>query len=219
MRTLSASFVALALVACCASSSFGLLAGTEYFNLAGYNHALVSGAGQTFNNVNGAGLNVTVRALGTFDGPTSFVQGSIRAFHADPGSYTFQFIFNQAIRAVVKTETVDINEAMSIFSVIPDVGETYFHDFGAAPTVTPDGTGIRIRGNGFGISATGAARGETLMSADVTRVHVQYSALATVNKFDRIMIGRLVPEPNAIGLLGSSIAMWALQFRKRRSTR
>ena len=79
-----------------------------------------------------------------------------------------------------------------------------------------DGTGIAITGTGFGISPTGAAFGETL-TGEVTTATLTYFGQPTgVNKFGQWMVGRLVPEPNSIALLGIGGLGLLLQGRRRK---
>ncbi len=217
MRTFKSlvCFVVLSLVS---SSAFALLPNTQYFNFSAYDQTIAATpAGQNFVGVV-PGLNVNVKALGTFDVPVFFnAAGNFRAHYMTPTDpqgmtkeLTLRFTFSQPLDVVVKSGTVDGREKVKITSA---GAESYFHDYGAAPTITPSGTGIQIQGNGFGINPTGAARGETLIPG-VSLVNVTYSVLAD-NKFEFFMVGRLVPEPSGLGAIGMGLLVFLRRLRSR----
>lgn len=211
MRTLKNSRVVVAslFVLCTAAPSVALLPNVNYFDFSGWDHnQITSPAGQTFNVA--PGLNVTVTGVGAFSLPSEFSGGFIRSKHLNAGEMNeFRFSFGSSIPVVVKSTTVDKFEDVRIYGV---GAESYFHDSGSAPTVSPDGSGIQLLGTGVGPTA---ARGETttFAQANAFTVRIQHRSLAP-NKFEQFMVGTVVPEPTSAGLLSVILAAAGL-LRKR----
>ena len=148
--------------------------------------------------------------IGAFDIDTGFGGGRVNTGgHLVPGSHSLRFVFTADIPTVVEFETIDSNETLSVFNT---GSESFFPIAGADPTVTRPAGGIAIRGNGLGIDAnSGAASGQVLTSGNfLTVTH----AADAFNKFERIRVGTLVPEPNSFGLI--AIGGLALLGRRRR---
>jgi hypothetical protein len=193
-----------------ASPSFALLSDVVYFDFSGWDNSLVtSPGGQTFNNIFGD-VDVTVEASGALSVPTKFTAQSIKSGLLEPGTNTFQFTFSEPLRLVVRTYTVDSQERAGIFTTS---SESYFHNAGANPTVTSFMSGIRLVGNGTGISPTGAADGETLTGV-TSLLTVTHQGFRT-NKYEQISVGTLVPEPNSVSLFGIGLLGLVMRFRKR----
>jgi hypothetical protein len=213
MRKNITAFVALVLFA--STSAFGSFTMLDF---TGWDHSLISNGGQTFDDICGD-IDVTVTSIGMFDGPSSGNALGFSSFHTDPGAHSFRLVFSAPLDLMIETLTVDPNEVQSIFTT---ANETYVNNSGAPATVTPTGTGIAITGNGFGINPTGAAFGTTTLDAPVTTVTLTYQALSTPpNKYGqwRIFADKpVVPEPNAIALMGVGALGMLLQLRKRRNS-
>ncbi len=199
-------------VFCLSFNAFAGFSPVEYFDFTGWDHNLISNGGQTFENICGD-LDVTVTSIGEFDAPTQIgIAGvTITTFHAVPGSNSLRFNFSEPVKLVIASKTVDANEKQSIYTAGT---ETYMNTSGAAPIVTPNGSGITIMGTAFRITPTGASFGETLTSP-VSTLTLGYEALA-INKYGQWMVGKLVPEPNSIALLGIGGLGLLMQFRKRK---
>ncbi len=211
-NTLWASFAATLIMS---ASAFAGLSDVVYFNFAGWDQDLIVNGGQTFTDIY-EDIDVTVTPLGTgmFDGTpgSKFTGGLIRTKHVDPGAHTFRFTFSEPLRLVIKTETIDPKESVTIST---SSTETYFHESGAPPTITPSMSGISITGNGFRVAPNGSAFGETL-TGEASVLTVSYRAMNNVmTKYNQFAIGTLVPEPNAIALLGIGGLGMLLQLRKR----
>ncbi len=212
MRTYNHISISVLFLLSLSVNAFAGFSPVEYFNFTGWDHDLISNGGQTFEDICGD-LDVTVTSIGEFDAPTTIgVAGvTITTFHAQPGSNSLRFDFSEPVRLVVASETVDANEKQSVFTAGT---ETYMNTSGAAATVTPNGSGITIMGTAFRITPTGASFGQTLTSP-VSTVTLGYEALA-INKYGQWKVGKLVPEPNSIALLGIGGLGLLMQFRKRK---
>ncbi len=201
--------VAFSFVLAATTSSYGLLADTQYFDFSGWTHAtVVSPAGQDFNL--GGGLTANVKAVGDFSFDSAFVAGAIRDGQLNANELnSYTVTFNQALQLVVKTATVDTDEIVTIVGGNP---ASYVHSFGAAPTITPLAGGLQIQGNGFGISPTGAALGETRLGTTSTVTFTHASLF--FQKYEFFMVGQIVPEPGSLGLLAVGL-LGLLRFRKK----
>ncbi len=192
------------------SVSYGFLTDVNYADFSGWDHDIVSSAsGQTFTNIFD-GVDVTVSTIGNFDIDTGFGGGKVNTGgHLVPGSHSLRFAFSEAIPTVVEFETIDSNETLSVFN---GGSESYFPISGADATVSRPTGGISITGGGLGIDPnSGAASGQVLTSGNF--LTVTHAANAS-NKFERIRVGTLVPEPNSFGLI--AIGSLALLGRRRR---
>ena len=125
-----------------------------------------------------------------------------------------RFTFSEPVDLVVATKTVDPDEIQSIFAIGP---ETYFPGPGGAADVTPNGSGISITGTGFGFGPNGSAFGETT-SGPSSILTLNYQSL-DIDKYGQWMVGKVVPEPNSIALLGIGGIGMMLRGRKRRRRR
>lgn len=207
--------VAVILAAMTAVSS-AQLADTDYFEFTGWDDAIIDAGGQTFTGlgVNGD-VDVTVTINNDFFGPgtSTYSPGSrfINIGQEDPGSNSLIFNFSRPIFGVVKVSTLDSQENISVFST---GAEVYAHTSGVVPTVTNIGSDIQLNGNGLGLGGT--SQGEIWSGfQEVSRITVTHGALAG-NKFERIMVGQVVPEPNSAALLGIGAFGLLLSGRKRR---
>lgn len=218
MRTFKATSVfAVLLSLIVAASSFGAGFGygpnaSQFFDFSGWDHNLVtSGGGQTF--TVGSGINVTVTGIGDFDFASGFDGSNITLGHGDAGdSALLLFEFDTTMPLVIKQSTLDPDETLEIFGVGP---ETYCHIGGLAPTQSSSagGSALTLQGNGFGANVSA---GETLTMAQQNQpVRITYNALNN-NKFEYLMIGTIVPEPNSAALLGVGAIGLLLSGRKRR---
>jgi len=194
------------------------LPNTDFFDFSGWSDAVIDGGGQTFTGlgVNGD-IDVTVTINNDFvgGGATSFSAGSrfINLGHELAGSDSIRFDFSRPIAAVVKVGTLDSEENVSIFST---GNEIYIPTSGPAPSITSVGSGIQLNGNGLG--SGGTATGEILaagFAGTVSSVTVTHTALVD-QKFERIMVGQFVPEPNSAALLSIGAFGLLLSGRKRR---
>ena len=112
MRTKRFTVSLFAITLCLCSNVLAV----DYIDFSGWDHSLVtSGSGQVFTDVVD-GIDVTVKTIGSFDGPSSGNANGFSSFHTDPGSHSFQFSFSQPVSLVVNTLTVDRNEVHKIFS-------------------------------------------------------------------------------------------------------
>ncbi len=213
MRAIKSLFVvSVAIVLFTAAPSFALLPNVTYFDFSGWNHAQIVGGGQTFTVA--PGLDVTVTAVGDFSVDSKFSGGFIKSGELMANEMNeFRFNFSKSIPVVVKTNSVDRFEDFRIYGI---GSETYFHDRGSAPTESVSGTGLKLVGTGVGLDPTdGAARGETVTAAQAgaATLRFQHRSLAN-NKFEQIMVGTFVPEPNCLTLVGLCLAGLGV-FRKR----
>ena len=214
MRTnnLTVTFCAIIFGLC--ASSFAGMSDVEYFDFSGWDDGLISNGGQTFTDVCGD-IDVTVTSFGTFTS-TGAAGTQVMTHHATPASASLKFTFSQPLELVVATNTVDADEVHSIFGVGP---ESYTHESGAAPTVATVGSGISITGNGYGINPTGAAFGDTTTGPTAV-LTLTYEALGTtapgLEKYGQWMIGKVVPEPNSVALLGIGGFGMLMQLRRKR---
>jgi hypothetical protein len=220
MRTIKV-LSALAVVASLffTAPSHALLMNTEYIDFSGWDATQIdNGGGQLFTDVFSSlpGVDVFVQATGNFSRASKFQNGWIHDGLLNSNeSDTFRFTFSSTVPdLVIKTATVDSQEAVDIMGVGP---EMYFHDSGAVPTISPLGTsGITIVGTSTGQGATGASKGETTSLAQMGQpVIVRHRTLGNFrNKFEFFMVGRVVPEPNSFILIGFSL-LGVLALRKR----
>jgi len=218
MRTFkSTSVFAVVLSLLAVASSFGQFGfgpgAVTYFDFTGWDAAQVqSASGQTFMDII-PGVDVTVTGIGDFDFASGFNGSNITVGHADAGdSALLLFEFDTTMPLVIKQSTLDPQETLEVFGVGP---ETYSNISGAAPTQSSSsgGSGLTLQGNGFGANV---AIGETLTMAQQNQpVRVTYTALAN-NKFEFLMVGTIVPEPNSAALLGVGAIGLLLSGRKRR---
>ena len=203
--------VAVILAAMTAVSS----AQVDFFDFSGWVDADIDNGGQVFTGLGQNGdIDVTVTINNDFvnSGTTSFSAGSqfINFGHEAAGSDSIRFQFSRPVSAVIKVGTVDFEENINIFS---SGNEFYSHGSGPVPNVNSiGGGGIQINGNGIGLGGT--AEG-SVFTGQVTGVTVTHQALADT-KFDRIMVGEFVPEPNSAALLSIGAFGLLLSGRKRR---
>ena len=207
MRTNKITAVFFALFIGLSSSAF---AQVQFFDFSGWDDSLIQGGGQTFTDIVG-NVDVTVTSIGSFTS-TSGIGTNISTDHATPNSASLRFVFSEPLDLVVSTKTVDADEVQSIFAIGP---ETYTNQSGAAPVVTPVGSGISIAGTSFGISPTGASFGETTTGPSQL-LTLTYEALSTDKFGDWMIGGTVVPEPNSIALLGIGGLGMLMEFRRKR---
>lgn len=214
MRKFNTLFVAVILAALTAISS-AAIPNTDYFDFSGWSDAAIDSGSQTFTGLGANGdidVTVTINNDFTASGATSYSAGPqwINFGHEAAGADSIRFMFSQPIQAVVKVATVDSEENLKVFT---SSSEGYFHMGGLAPTVTSVAGGIQLNGNGLGPGGT--AMGEVATTGYVSNVTVTHEALSNF-KYDRIMIGQIVPEPNSAALLGIGAFGLLLSGRKRR---
>lgn len=214
MRTFNKfNIIVCAIVLGFCTSSFAALSDVEYMDFSGWDDSLIQGGGQTFTDVCGD-IDVTVTSLGSFTS-TSAIGTNVTTHQATPDQATLKFAFSQPLaNLVVATKTVDPEETHYIYGL---GAENYVHDTGTAPTVSPagGGTGISITGNAFGVGPGGSSFGETTVAGPTSVLTLTYASLQD-DKFGQWMIGKVVPEPNSIALLGIGGLGMLLQGRKRR---
>ncbi len=211
MRT---TLFSLGVAVCLVANSFALNfpSDVDFFAFPGWNHALITGGGQTFNDVFGT-VDVTVTAVGSFT-IDSKVKGSgnevIVSGQATPGSNTFTFSLSQPLPIIINYQTVDLQEKL----VVTSTGAmSNTHLYGGNPMVTSLPGSLQIMGTGFGVGATGSSRGYVEV-ASVSSFTVTHTGTRN-NKFEAFRIGTpTVPEPTglALGLLG---LLLPLSLRRR----
>ena len=193
----------------------------------GWDHGAITTGGQTFDDVCGEGIDVTVTASGTFASDSNFAittaggEAAIRSEHNGTGLQTFTFDFSSPIDLEFGLDIVDMNE---LFTITTDGTESYMHMSGAFPGVTnpfstPTGSGIEIAGTSFGLDpVTGAASG--IIKADgVTTLTVTYESFnETASQFGEFTLAKtaVVPEPGSLPLLGMGILGLLNTGRRRR---
>lgn len=208
MRTALFGFVASV---CLLSNAFALNfpSDVDFFAFPGWNHALITGAGQTFNDVFGT-VDVTVTAFGSFSLPSK-VNGSPQEVIVDgmltPGSDTFVFTLSAPLPIVVAYQTVDSQEKL----IIGSTGTMTNTQLLGSPSMLTTAPGIlQIMGTGLGVSPTGASRGYVEVSS-VSSFTVTHEGLKN-NKFEAFRIGTVVPEPTGLALL---FGLLPLALRRR----
>ena len=198
------------------STTTAFLTNTEYFEFPDWDHEQVSSfSGQFFEDVY-HDVDVTVTAIGIFDLPTAspFGRWIQTGGHPFPGEHALRFDFSQPLQLVVKTHSVDPQELL----FVEGGGEkAYYHARGSMPVVFNNlgssAVDMMLNGTGFGLDPLeGAAMGEILTSLEADSFTVTHVATMS-NKFERIMIGTLVPEPHAgllvlIGTCGLLLPRW-----------
>lgn len=214
-KTLAIGLFAICFSVVAAAPSFALLPDTVYFDFTGWDHNQVTApGGQTFTDVFGD-IDVTVIATNAsgFTFPTCASGMDIQSGNVTPGLNQFRFTFSESLLLVVQSKTVDSQEVFGVFGIN---NESYFHDFGANPTVTPFNSGIHIAGNGVGINPGGAARGETITGPSNLLTVTHQGLPPFNNKFETFMVGT-IPEPSSMSLIGIGMFGMLMSFRKRRS--
>ncbi len=200
--------LSMALLLLLSNSAAAFLTGVSTLRFPGWNHDTIMSTGQTFEDILGD-IDVTVTMVGHFDFPTSCAAEWLNTGgHADPGSHSLKFRFSTPVEMFVMTDTVDPNERLYVYAT----GEkSYQHLRGATPQVVhplgTTGTGVMVQGSGFGLNPiTGSSSGVITIDGESRLLTVTHQAL-NINKFERIKIGILVPEPGtfvlaAVGALG-----------------
>ncbi len=219
MRTkFNAFFVSLALVFALSASGFAADE-TIIMDFGGWDDAAIQSGGQLFEDICGD-IDVLVTTFGTFDD----TNGSARGFEtvlSQSSSSSLRFRFSSPVEGLfVGVNTIDGNE---IHRVYTSGNETYTHISGAMPTVTTDGGGISVAGNGYGLDPmTGAAFGTIDVDSPVFLATLTYNVLpnvpANLTKYGQWTMGCVVPvpEPNSVSLLGIGALGMLLQLRKKR---
>ena len=193
--------------------TFAAFPNVNFFDFSGWDSNMIdNGPGQTFNVA--PGLNVTVRGVGDFTHPSQWTGSYIRSGHTTANDRNqFLFTFDTSLPVVIRTATVDLDEQVEVIGVGP---ETYSHNSGGMPTLTPITSGLEIQGTGYG-TGTGAAHGEVLTFAQINQaVYVRHDSLFR-DKWEFFKVGTVVPEPNSIMLLGLGAFGLLLSGRKRRN--
>lgn len=224
MRTIKfEGVIAVAAILFAATQATASMVETHYIDFTGWDSSLIDdGPGQTFTDVYpalpGPPVDVFVKAIGDFTVPSDFAFGTIRdALMQIDETHVFEFTFNRSVGIVIETNNVDSQEFVGIRGEGP---ETYMHESGAAPIITPttDGLGIDISGTGVTLDpVTGAAKGTTTtMAATGTAISVTHTSLGFDNKWELFRVGiTVVPEPNSMGLCGFG-TLGLLLFRRQR---
>lgn len=163
----------------------------EWIDFTGWDHAQVTGGGQTFTDVCGD-VDLLVTGAGSY--PTSFNGLEDVFIGGDTDLLSLTFTFSAPVNAMMDIHTLDPDEILTITGGNPAV---YSHVFGALPTQSGN---LTLTGNAYGISANGASHGEISLG-QLTSFTFTYEALKD-NKFDRFSVGCMeaVPEPSAICL-------------------
>ncbi len=176
-----------------------------WFDFTGWDHALVTGVGQTFTDIYG---NVDVTVTGT---PGNSVTSSFDSLSGDirtggnHDTHSFTFTFSQPLELLLDVKSIDLYETLSTTSAN---SISYTHSLGAAPTMIGN---LTLSGNGVGFGANGAARGEASLGMTSSLVWT-YTAHHT-HKYERFRLGAIsVPEPASGGLL---VGMLLLPWRRR----
>ncbi|MEM7284625.1 MAG: PEP-CTERM sorting domain-containing protein [Pseudomonadota bacterium] len=167
-------------------------ANAEWLDFTGWDESLITGGGQTFNNVCGD-TNVTVTGT-TSSFATSF-SGDDIFIGGNTDSLSFTFTFDAPVNAMMDIHTLDSDEVLTITGGNP---ATYNHVFGNMPNQSGS---LVLSGTAYGISPTGASHGEIDLGT-VSSFTVSYEALKD-NKFDRFSVGcsEVVPEPGTLMLI------------------
>ena len=200
------------------SVTFGFSTGIDPLSFNGWDHTLItSPTGQTFVDVF-ADVDVTITAIGDFDTTTGFANDWIDlGGHMNPGSHTLRFDFSAPLQLAVETNTVDSNENVMVYTLGDKV---YRHHRGSPPIVQSmigaSAQGIRVQGSAFGMDPVhGASSGEIVSSSVSQMLYVTHQALAE-NKFERIKVGVVVPEPSGFcGLLFGVLALTCCRRLRR----
>lgn len=173
----------------------------DWFDFTGWNHALIAGSGQTFNDVIGT-VDLTVTASGSFtiDSKAKGLNNEvIVSGHATPGTNTFNFTLSEPLPIVINYQTVDLMEMLTINS--PGI-MTNTSIYGGMPLVVLNPGSLQLRGTGLGVGPAGASRGLVEISpvSSFTVTHVGLSN----DKYEAFRIGTPVPEPTGLawGVLG-----------------
>ncbi len=211
MRT---TLFSLGVAVCLVANSFALSfpSDVDFFAFPGWNHALITGGGQTFNDVFGT-VDVTVTAVGSFT-IDSKVKGTsnevIVSGQATPGSNTFMFNLSAPLPILVNYQTVDLQEKL-IVSSSGSMSNTHLAGGPSMQTALPGS--LQVMGTGFGVSPTGASAGYVQISS-VSSFSVTHTGTAN-NKFEAIRIGTVpVPEPTGLALSLMGLLL-PLAFRRR----
>lgn len=201
------------LLTCCfTSTTLALNINTDvtWFTFPGWDNTLVTGAGQTFDNVFGT-VDTDVFVAGSLTLPTKIkgvTQNVVISAHATPGSNTFHFTLSAPLRLVINYQTVDTQE---LFIVESSGSMTNVQLNGAPAVVTFGPDTVQIQGSANGISPTGAARGY-VRTSPVSSFNVTHVGLRN-NKFESFRVGVPIPEPSGMGLIGLAILPFAIARR------
>ncbi len=175
----------------------------QWLDFTGWDHAQVTGGGQTFTHIWGP-IDVTVTGT-PGNSLVSSYDGDIRT-GGNNDSHSFMFNFSAPLDLVLDVKSIDRYEVLTTSSGNPI---TYTHTLGALPTESGN---LTITGNGVGLSATGALRGQKGLGI-TSSVNWSYTALRT-NKYERFRLGTVVvPEPGSLSLLAAALLL-PLRFRR-----
>jgi hypothetical protein len=207
----------IALLGLISTASAGLL-DLETFDFTGWDHDLLSNGGQTFEDICDD-IDVTVTTVGAFEVDSTFIDtqtgSAIRTQQSTPGaSHSFVFTFSEPLEICIDFTRLDQDEFLGFYAQGPFSGKEYNHFDGIFPDVMPDGSGIRLEGNGFGFDA---ANGQVCLGP-TSVLTVSYGALSTATgtKFADFNISKVVPEPATASLLGLAFLGLMGGMRKRR---
>ena len=139
----------------------------EWIDFAGWDHAQVTGAGQTFDDVCG---DIDLTVTGVANSFTTSFNGLDDVFiGGNSDTLELTFTFSGAVDAMMDIHTLDPDEILTIIGGNP---ATYSHVAGGMPTQSG---ALVLTGTGYGISPTGASHGEISLG-QVTSFTFTYEA-------------------------------------------
>lgn len=217
MRTINIALLTVVVVVLVsASSALAVISENdiEYLDFTGWDHALISGGGQSFPGLDAGTLglvDVFVEQIGIAGIPSSAFNENISVARSAPGSNSYRFTFSTPLPLIITHRTTDPSESFELNTV----GSGAYMQTAGAPVTISGPDGIKITGGAFGLDpVTGAAAGQLTDLDGSSIATVTYSTTA-VDKFDTLRVGVLVPEPSTTALASIGLLGMVMSLRRR----